>query len=254
MAQVELTTADGVATILMNRPDALNALSTAVLQELNQAIARCEREEAIRAVIVTGAGRSFVAGADIAEIAGLDEVSGLAFSRHGQGVFNRIERLHKPVVAAVNGFALGGGCELALACHLRFASTRARFGTPETRLGMVPGFGATQRLARLVGRGVATQLLIHGGQISAEEALRIGLVNAVVEPAALLEHTQQFLREVLTNGPRALAATLDAIHEGLETTVEEGLEIEARAFAAACGTPEAREGTAAFLEKREPKF
>jgi enoyl-CoA hydratase len=254
MAQVELSVADGIATILMNRPDALNALSTAVLDELNNAVARCEREEAIRAVIITGTGRAFVAGADIAEVAKLDEVSGLAFSRHGQGVFNRIERLHKLVVAAVNGFALGGGCELALACHVRFASTRARFGQPEGRLGLIPGFGATQRLPRLLGRGLATQLLLHGGQISAEEALRIGLVNAVVEPEKLLEHTRRFLHEVLSNGPRALSAMLSAIHEGLETTLDEGLEIEARTFATGCGSPEAREGTSAFLEKREPKF
>ncbi len=254
MAQVELEVADGIATIRMNRPDALNALSSTVLDELNEAVARCEREDAIRGVIVTGAGRAFVAGADIAEIAGLDEVEGLAFARRGQGVFSRIERLTVPVVAAVNGFALGGGCELALACHVRFASTKAKLGQPETRLGLIPGFGGTQRLARLVGQGRASELILRGGQIDADEALRIGLVNAVIEPGALLEHARGWLAATLGNGPAALAASLRAIREGLDGTLEDGLDIEARLFAESCGSAEMREGTAAFLEKRDPKF
>jgi enoyl-CoA hydratase len=255
MAQLELSVSDGIATILVNRPESLNALSSAVLDGLNDALARCEREPQIRGVIVTGAGRSFVAGADIAEIAKLDGVSGLAFARKGQGVFSRIERLPKPVVAAVNGFALGGGCELALACHVRFASSKARFGQPEVKLGAIPGFGGTQRLARLVGRGNASALILHGGPIGADEALRIGLVSAVLEPDALLAHCRRWLVETLANGPEALAAALRAIREGLDVAdLESALEIEARLFAAACGTPEMNEGTSAFLEKREPKF
>jgi enoyl-CoA hydratase len=254
VAQVEVEVNDGIATVLMNRPDALNALSTAVLDELNEAVARCEREDAIRGVIVTGAGRAFVAGADIAEIAGLDEVEGLAFARRGQGVFSRLERLPVPVVAAINGFALGGGCELAMACHVRFASTRAKLGQPETKLGLLPGFGGTQRLARLVGAGRAAELIAHGGQIGADEALRIGLVNAVVEPDALLDHSRQWLAETLRNGPASIAASLQAIREGLDVSLEEGLDIEAKLFAAACGTPEMQEGTRAFLDKRDPKF
>jgi enoyl-CoA hydratase len=255
MAQVELTLADGIATILLNRPESLNALSGAVLDGLNDAIARCEREAQIRGVIVTGAGRSFVAGADIAEIARLDEVSGLAFARKGQGVFSRIERLGKPVVGAVNGFALGGGCELALACHVRFASSKARFGLPEVKLGVIPGFGGTQRLTRIVGRGNAAALILHGSQIGADEALRLGLVSAVLEPDALLPHCRKWLAETLANGPRALASALRAIREGMDIApLENALEVEARLFAAACGTPEMREGTSAFLEKREPKF
>jgi enoyl-CoA hydratase len=254
VAQVELSIADGIATLLMNRPDALNALSSTVLDQLNEAIARCEREEAIRGVIVTGAGRSFVAGADIAEIAKLDPVAGLAFARKGQGVFKRLERLRKPVVAAINGFALGGGCELAMACHVRFASTKAKLGQPEVGLGLLPGFGGTQRLARLVGRGAALQLLLHGGHISAEEALRIGLVNQVFEPDALLDASRQWLQETLANGPDALAASLAAVRDGLDVSLEEGLEIEAHLFGDACGTDEMKEGTAAFLEKRAPKF
>jgi enoyl-CoA hydratase len=255
MAQVELEISDGVATILLNRPESLNALSSAVFDLLNEAIARCEREPQIRGVIVTGAGRSFAAGADIPEIAGLDEVSGLAFSRKGQGVFNRLERLGKPVVAAVNGFALGGGCELALACHVRFASSKARFGLPEVKLGAIPGFGGTQRLARLVGRGNASALILHGGHVTADDALRIGLVNAVLEPDALLPHSRRWLTEALANAPRAMASALRALREGLDApSLESALEIEAKLFAAACGTPEMQEGTSAFLEKREPKW
>jgi enoyl-CoA hydratase len=255
MAQIEVALSDGIATILVNRPDSLNALSAAVLDGLNDAVARCEREPQIRGVIVTGAGRSFVAGADIGEIAQLDSVSGLAFARKGQGVFSRIERLPKPVVAAVNGFALGGGCELALACHVRFASSKARFGLPEVKLGAIPGFGGTQRLTRLIGRGDATALILHGGHIGAEEALRLGLVSAVLEPDALLPHCRRWLLETLANGPRAVASALRSIREGLDLpALENALEVEARLFAAACGTPEMREGTRAFLEKREPKF
>jgi enoyl-CoA hydratase len=169
-------------------------------------------------------------------------------------VFGRIEQLEKPVVAAVNGFALGGGCELALACHLRLASTRARFGQPEVKLGILPGFGGTQRLPRLVGRGAATRLILSGEMIAADEALRIGLCEEVAAPDALLERARELLETILANGPRAIAASLAAIRDGLSLPLDAALEVEARAFSALCGSDEMREGTTAFLEKREPKF
>ncbi len=254
MALVEVTVEDGVATLLVNRPEALNALSIELLGELSRAVARVEREAGIRGAIVTGAGRAFVAGAAIDEIARLDARTGGEFARRGQAVFARIENLDKPVVAAVNGFALGGGTELALACHVRIASTKAKFGQPEVKLGILPGFGGTQRLARLVGRGVATELILHGGHISAERALAIGLANEVVEPDQLLPRARQWLAECGKNGPHALAASLRAIREGLELSLADGIEREARIFGELCGTPEMVEGTSAFLHKREPKF
>jgi len=255
VALVELEVdASGVALITLNRPDALNSLSQALLGELDRAAARIESESAIRAAIVTGAGRAFAAGADIAEIAALDRESGLAFARRGQAVFARIERLAKPVVAAVNGFALGGGCELAMACHVRIASSKAKFGQPEVKLGILPGFGGTQRLARLVGRGKAIELILHGGHVSAEEAVRIGLANEVTEPDELLPRARKWLGECLANGPRALAASLAAIRDGLDLTLVDGIDLEARLFGELCGTPEMKEGTAAFLAKRPPKF
>ena len=254
MADVELSVEAGIATVLLNRPDAMNALSSKVLDQLDAAVSRLEREPEIRAALITGAGRAFIAGADIEEIARLNPETGLAFSRQGQGIFARIEQLEKPVVAAINGFALGGGCELAMACHMRIASKKAKFGQPEVKLGILPGFGGTQRLPRLVGRGIASQLLLTGAIIPAEEALRIGLVNEVVEPDALLDRARALLKEILANGPRALSACLAAVHEGLETTQSAGVEIESKLFSAACGTDEMREGTRAFLEKRPPKF
>lgn len=254
MAQVELEVEGGIALVCFDRPEALNALSSSVLDELESVIDAIERQDDIHAAILTGRGRAFVAGADISQIAQLDGESGLAFARRGQALFSRIERLTKPVVAAVNGFALGGGCELALACHVRIASTAARFGQPEVKLGILPGFGGTQRLPRLVGRGVATQLILAGGPIDAIEALRIGLANEVVEPDALLERARALLSEILTNGPFAVAGALAAIHIGLDQTLDDAMETEARVFSDLCGGDEMREGTAAFLEKRPPKF
>jgi enoyl-CoA hydratase len=254
VALVELAREGAVATLTVNRPEALNALSGALLAELDAAVARIEADAAIHAAIVTGAGRAFVAGADINEIAKLDPKSGLEFARRGQAVFSRIERLPKPVVAAVNGYALGGGCELAMACHVRIASTRARFGQPEVHLGILPGFGGTQRLPRLVGRGLAAKLILSGAQLGAEEALRAGLVEEVVEPDQLIERARALVAEMLKHGPAALAASLRALREGLERPLPEALEIEARIFSELCATPEMREGTAAFLEKRDPKF
>jgi enoyl-CoA hydratase len=254
VAQVELEIADGIATILLNRPDALNALSASVLDELDAILGKLETHSDVKGAIVTGSGRAFVAGADIEEIQSLDRESGLAFARRGQGVFDRLEQLELPVVAAVNGFALGGGCELAMACHMRLASEKARFGQPEVKLGILPGFGGTQRLPRLVGRGMATELVLTGRIIDATEALRIGLVNRVVAPDALIDQARELLVEILANGPGALRASLRAIAEGLDLPLPEGLALEADLFAAACETAEKAEGTAAFLEKRSPKF
>jgi len=217
-------------------------------------VGRIESDAAIHGAIVTGAGRAFVAGADISEIAKLDRSSGLDFARRGQGVFSRIEALPKPVVAAVNGFALGGGCEVAMACHVRVASTRARFGQPEVKLGIIPGFGGTQRLPRLVGRGTAAKLILSGRPISAEEALRIGLVDEVAEPEALLERCEALLKEILANGPGALAAALAAIRGGSDLPLDDALELEAELFAELCSRDEMKEGTSAFLEKRDPAF
>lgn len=254
MSQVELAVESGVATVLLNRPDALNSLSSSVLDELDAAVARLESEPEIRAALVTGAGRAFVAGADIEEISKLDAESGRAFARRGQAVFSRLERLPKPVVAAVNGFALGGGCELAMACHVRVASERARFGQPEVKLGILPGFGGTQRLPRLVGAGAATALILSGRLIRADEALRIGLVSEVVEPGALLGRAREVIEAILANGPGAVAAALAAIRGGADRPLDAGLELEADLFAEACGGDEMREGTRAFLEKRDPRF
>jgi enoyl-CoA hydratase len=254
MAQVELEVSLGIATITFNRPDALNALSQSVLDELDAAVDRIGSDPAVHGAIVTGAGRAFVAGADIAEIAKLDSSSGTDFARRGQGVFSRIEQLPKPVVAAVNGFALGGGCEVAMACHVRVASTRAKFGQPEVKLGIIPGFGGTQRLPRLVGRGMAARLILSGRHVSAEEALRIGLVDEVAEPETLLERSKALLREMLENGPAALAAALAAMRVGADLPLDDALELEAELFAELCGTGEMKEGTSAFLEKRDPSF
>ena len=254
MAFVELSVEDGIARVTLNRPEALNSLSGALLGELDAITGKIESDSSIRGAIVTGAGRAFAAGADIEEIAKLDRESGVAFARRGQAVFAQLERLDKPVVAAVNGFALGGGCELAMACHLRIASNKAKFGQPEVKLGILPGFGGTQRLPRLVGRGKAIELTLHGGHVSAEEALRIGLVNEVVEPDALLPRATKWLGEALANGPHALAASLRAIREGLDRPLDAAIELEAQIFGELCGTPEMKEGTAAFLQKRAPKF
>jgi enoyl-CoA hydratase len=256
VAEIELAVAvaDGIATLTLDRPDALNALSVSLLAELDTAVSEIARRDGVHGAIVTGAGRAFAAGADISEIAELDSERGLEFARRGQEVFTRIERLEKPVIAAVNGFALGGGCELAMACHMRIASSKARFGQPEVKLGILPGFGGTQRLPRLVGRGVAAQLVLTGEPVKADEALRIGLVNEVVEPDALLGRARELLEKILENGPSAVAASLAAIREGMDQPLGQGLHTEASHFARLCGSAEMREGTRAFLEKRPPKF
>jgi len=240
-----------LAVITLSRPRVLNALSAATLAELAEAVEDVAADESIRVLIVTGAGpKAFVAGADIAELATLDAAGGLAYAERGQAVFRRIETLGKPVIAAINGFALGGGCELAMACTLRIASDAARLGQPEVKLGVIAGFGGTQRLPRLVGRGAALKILLTGGIVPAEEALRIGLVDEVVPADALMTRAETLALEIAGNAPLALQRTLAAVDKGLDLSLEDALAEEARHFGHCCGTEDKAEGTAAFLEKR----
>ena len=246
---------DGIARITINRPDKLNALNATVLSELGDAITRVETDDAVRGVILTGAGsKAFVAGADITELAKQNPIEGKARSLLGQQVFRRLERCGKPVIAAVNGFALGGGCELAMACHIRIASEQARFGQPEVKLGIGPGYGGTARLPRLVGRGRALELLLTGAMIDAAEAYRIGLVNRVVPADKLMEEAQTMLRGILENGPLAIQACLEAVDAGMETSLDQALLLEANHFGLLSSTADMQEGTAAFVEKRKPAF
>jgi enoyl-CoA hydratase len=249
-----LETRDRIATITINRPDKLNALNDQTIGELGRAIDEVERNGAVGGVIVTGAGRAFVAGADIAEMADQTPVDARARARLGQNLCRRIETLPKPVIAAVNGFALGGGCELAMACHVRIASESAQFGQPEVKLGITPGFGGTQRLARLVGRGRALHLLLTGERIDAREAHRIGLVNAVVPPADLVTAATALMSQMLANAPLAIALCLEAVDRGLDMSVEEGCALEANHFGLLAATADMREGMRAFLDKRPAQF
>ena len=238
---------DGIARVTINRPDKLNALNAIVIAELGDAVTRIETDPAIRGVIVTGTGsKAFVAGADISEIAALDERSGTEFSRRGQLVFDAIESLGKPVIAAVNGHALGGGCELALVCMVRVASENAMFGQPEVKLGLIPGYGGTQRLPRLVGTGRALRLLLTGETITAAEALRLGLIDEIVPAAMLLNRAEALARQIAANAPLALKFCIDAVNRGFTE--------EAVLFGKVCGTEDMKEGTRAFLEKRAPEF
>lgn len=246
---------DGIATITINRPDKLNALNATVMRELGEAVAQMETEQAIRGVLLTGAGpKAFVAGADITELASQGPVDGKARAQLGQSVFRRLERCGKPVVAAVNGFALGGGCELAMACHLRVASENAKFGQPEVKLGIGPGYGGTVRLPRLIGKGRALELLLTGEMIDAAEAQRIGLVNRVVPAERLLAEAEALLRSILANGPLAVRFVIEAVDAGLELSVEDGLLLEANHFGLLSATADMREGTTAFTEKRKAVF
>jgi enoyl-CoA hydratase len=246
---------DGVAVVTVNRPDKLNALNDRTVEELDTAFAALAHDTAVGGVILTGAGeKAFVAGADIGELSAQSPVAGQERSLRGQKVLDRIERLGKPVVAAVNGFALGGGCELALACHVRVASEGARLGTPEVKLGIMCGYGGTQRLPRLVGKGRALEMLLTGEMVDAQEALRIGLVNRVVAKEKLLDEAQSLVRKMLANGPVSLRFTLEAVNAGLEMPMGEAQAHEATLFGLICTTEDMKEGTRAFLEKRPPKF
>ena len=245
----------GVALVTVNRPDKLNALSTNVVAELNDAFERLARDASLRAGIVTGAGeKAFVAGADINELAVLSAYEARDYALRGQAAWRTLETAGKPTVAAINGFALGGGLELAMACTVRFASEKARLGQPEVKLGIIPGYGGTQRLPRLVGRGRALELLLSGEPVSAAEAHRIGLVNAVVPQAELLNHSRSWLNKVLANGRLAVALAMEAVDVGLDCGMEAGLRFEACAFGVASSTEDRREGTRAFLEKRPAVF
>jgi enoyl-CoA hydratase len=246
---------DGVATLVIDRPSKLNALNAQTLSELEQAFDAVAADDAVRGVIVTGAGdKAFVAGADIGELAKETATSGHLAARRGQDVFRKIETSGKPVVAAINGFALGGGLELALACHLRVASDRAKLGLPEVSLGIIPGYGGTQRLARLVGRGRALELILTGAHVDAAEAHRIGLVNRVVPAAELLEQTEKLIRSIIDNAPVALRHALLAVDQGLDIDQEKAMLIEAVLFGILFGTDDLREGMAAFMEKRKAEF
>jgi enoyl-CoA hydratase len=245
---------DRVATLTINRPDKLNALNDATVSELGHAIDQIRVDDSIGGVLITGAGRAFVAGADITELSSQTPVLAKARARAGQDVFRRIETCPKPVIAVVNGFALGGGCELAMACHIRIASDAAKFGQPESKLGLLPGYGGSQRLPRLVGKGRAIQLLITGETIDAAEAYRIGLVNKIVPAAELMNAAREMLKTILANGPLAVALCIEAIDRGLEMSLEEGLILEANQFGLLAATDDMAEGTRAFMEKRAPSF
>lgn len=246
---------EGVAVVTVNRPAVLNALNSATLAELGGVMRELGIDDGVRAVILTGAGeKAFVAGADIKELATLAPDAAKAYARAGQRVFDAIENLGKPVIAAVNGFALGGGCELAMACTLRLASDTAKFGQPEIKLGLMPGFAGTQRLARLVGKGRAMELILGGGTIAAAEAWRIGLVNRVVPAANLLDEAQALARQFAASAPVAMRYAMEAVSHGLETSFAEGCFVEASLFGLAFATEDMREGTRAFIEKRKATF
>ncbi len=250
-----IDTRDGVATVTINRPDKLNALDDRTMEELDAAFATLGGDAGVRGVILTGAGeKAFVAGADIGELSRQSPVEGKERSIRGQRVLDRIENLGKPVVAAVGGFALGGGCELAMACHVRVASENAKLGTPEAKLGIMCGYAGTQRLPRLVGKGRALELLLTGEMVDAQEALRIGLVNKVVPRPKLLEESDALLRKMLANGPVSLRFIIEAVNSGLEMPFAEGEYLEATLFGLICTTADMKEGTGAFLEKRPAKF
>jgi enoyl-CoA hydratase len=246
--------ADRIATITVDRPDKLNALNDALMRELGLAIDEARERSDVGGVLLTGAGRAFVAGADIAELAGQSAAEGKARAERGQRVFRKFEQSPKPTLAAVNGFALGGGCELAMACHVRLASESARFGQPEVKLGIVPGYGATQRLPRLVGKGRALELLLTGEMIDAAEAHRIGLVNRVVPAAELLDAARTMLAGILAQGPLAVAHCIEAEDSGYDLPLDDAMALEASYFGLLSASNDKAEGMRAFLEKRPAQF
>ena len=247
--------ADGIATITVNRAPMLNALSAQTVRELDTALAAAEDDEQVHALVLTGAGeKAFVSGADIAELAGLDPAAGTRTAESGQRVFRRLETMGKPSIAAVNGYALGGGCELAMACTIRIASDNAKLGLPEVTLGVIPGYGGTQRLPRIVGRGVAMDLILTGRAVDANEALRLGLVSQVVPLAELGDAARKTALRILRNGPLAIRAAMQAVDHGLDVGLEHGCRMEARLFGLLCATDDMREGLKAFLDKRRAEF
>jgi enoyl-CoA hydratase len=252
---VLVDTADGVRTLTIHRPEKLNALNSEVMAALDRELEAARADGAVGVVIVTGAGeKSFIAGADIGELSKLTPVEGREHARRGQAVVAKLEGLGKPVIAAINGYALGGGCELALACTIRIASENARFGQPEVKLGIIPGYGGSQRLARLVGEGRAMQLCLTAEQIDAAEAHRIGLVNKVVPAGQALAAAKEMAKAILANGPVACRYVLEAVRRGLEMPLSEGLVFEATLFGLCAATSDMKEGMTAFLEKRPARF
>ena len=245
---------NGIGYITINRPEALNALNRTVLEELFDVFNKIDVDDDVRAVILTGEGRSFVAGADIAQMSSLTVAEGRAFGAYGQKVMNFIEKVEKPVIAAVNGFALGGGCELAMACDFRIASSKAKFGQPEVGLGITPGFGGTQRLSKLVGKGMAKMLILTADTINAEEALRIGLVEKVTEPEQLMSVCEEIAAKIASKAPIAVAMSKTCINKGYHLDLFSGSALEAEAFGGCFGTEDQKEGMKAFLEKRAAEF
>jgi enoyl-CoA hydratase len=255
LTHLTLDVRDGIAYLTIDRADKLNALNAAVIEDLGHAAHHIATDTAIRGAILTGSGtKAFVAGADISEMADQSPQEGMERARHGQEVFRRLESCGKPVIAAVNGFALGGGCELAMACHLRVASSTAKFGQPEVKLGICPGYGGTVRLPRLVGKGRAIDILLTGRMVDAEEALRIGLVDRVTAPDQLMQESEALLRSILAMGPLAVRSCLELVDAGLEMGIEEAFRMEASHFGLLSGSSDQKEGMAAFLAKRPPAF
>src|ERR1700681_3568366 len=246
---------NAIAYVTVNRPKVLNALNMATMEELRGAFHDIKNDKSIRVVIFTGAGeKAFIAGADIGELAKHDAVSGKEYTHRGQSVLNLIENLGKPVIACLNGFALGGGCEIAMACTMRLASENAKLGQPEVKLGIIPGYGGSQRLPRLVGTGLAMQILLTGEMISAQEAHRIGLVNEVVSAAELIPRAEAIAQKIIANAPLAVQYAMEAVNKGMEMSLVEGAFLEATLFGVCCATEDKKEGTAAFLEKRAAGF
>ena len=245
---------DGLARVTINQPRKLNSLDKNVIDELYDAFNQIKKDTQIGAVVITGAEKAFVAGADIKELSQLNPQTGKEKMLRGQGLFTLIETCGKPVIAAINGFALGGGCEMALACTIRLASEKAKLGQPEVNLGVIPGYGGTQRLVRLLGKGRAMELVLTADIIDAAEADRIGLVNKVYPADQLLAEAEKLARKIMSKGPLAIKASLEAINRGSDLPLEQGLELEAQLFADLCGTADMKEGLQAFLEKRKPNF
>ena len=246
---------NAIAYVTVNRPKVLNALNMATMEELRAAFHDIKSDSEVRVVIFTGSGeKAFIAGADIGELAKHDAVSGKEYTHRGQSVLNLIENLGKPVIACINGFALGGGCEIAMACTMRLASDNAKLGQPEVKLGIIPGYGGTQRLPRLVGKGIAMQMVLAGEMMTAQEAHRIGLVNEVVAAAELIPRAEAIAQNIIANAPLAVQYAMEAVNKGMEMTLAEGLFLEATLFAVSCATEDKKEGTTAFLEKRQAQF
>jgi enoyl-CoA hydratase/carnithine racemase len=246
---------NAIAYVRVNRPKVLNALNMATMEELRAAFTDIRADATIRVGILTGSGeKAFIAGADIGELSKNDAVTGKEYTHRGQSVLDLIENLGKPVIACINGFALGGGCELAMACTMRLASENAKLGQPEVKLGIIPGYGGSQRLPRLVGKGLAMQLVLTGEMITAQEAHRIGLVNEVTAAAELIPRAEAIAQKIIANAPIAVQYAMEAVNHGMEMTLAEGLYLEAALFGVCCATEDKQEGTAAFLEKRAPNF